>query len=1357
MAPKAETTPKVEELESENTSGGGGGNNAADKRNVSFEDEAGFVGQWTLGFLTPVLRFGATKALETTDLGTVKSKTRAEPSYGGVKAEWDKTLQLSLKSGDRPNLAAAIFRAYGPSHFYVAMIYYVVSALLGFVPILILGDIVAYFEQPNHETMVDPWIEVAALGVLPTIIGILQTRHNVVMTHLGVYVRTAVSMLTYHATLRASSYSRGLSSTGEVINIMANDAQQLQRFLSFVGLTLVAPLQIIIAIYLIYNEIGNAVWVGVGFMIVLGPINGLIFGQVSKLRRMVLKHSDKRVKLISEILGGIRIIKFNAWEDPFNETIQNIRQLEMNALTKLAYVIAIGFSLILLSAPILQPVLVFATYTANNTLTASKAFSVIALFNIMRFPFAFLPMGLVQYAQAMIAMGRVTRYLLLPELESYVDYDTSKEEGDIFIENASFGWSSQEKVQKYEAEQKMYEAKKKKSKRGICKKGEKDDNEKNESDEENSEDKAKLHRPILTDMNLHIQPGELVAVVGGVGSGKSSLLSALTGEMELLEGKLSIGVSGDSSKTNLIAYCAQSPFIINSTLRQNVKFNSQPKPDDFYQDCIEAACLSEDLSVLPSEDLTEIGERGINLSGGQKARVALARCMYSTAKIWLLDDPLSAVDAHVGDALMRSIIDPPLLNPETDTKPTRILITHHVHVLDLCDKVVVLKDGKVEHCGQYHDLVAKGIDFAGALEFQKDGEEGEQGEGEEAAVEATKSEEKTNSKKKTVKDSLTSKEERATGSVPFASYKYYAKIGGYWSAFTIITAGAASRGLEIGGSFWLSYWAEQASASSYYINMFTLISLGAVFMTAVRSILLANHRLAASVALHRDLTKSIMSAPISFFDITPIGRVLNRFSADMDKVDLELSSSLSQGISTTFSIVGSVSAIIAATRGFFLLPLIPMSFIYWYLQKWFRKSSTELQRVVSITASPIFVDFSETLNGISTIRAYNLQGKFFDTAVKNFDINNIAYTSLQHANSWLGLRLDVLGGFIGVFVGGLSLITKDSSGVSIPAGWLGLALTYSNELSQYLKHGVRMMANIEAEMNSVERIMYYTESIPAEAPATLPEDSKKASWPEDGSVDMDNVSMRYRDGPLILKGLTLSIRSGEHIGVVGRTGSGKSSLMNALLRIVELAEGKVIISGQDASKVGTKLLRSSLSIIPQDPILFSGSVRYNIDPFEVASDDEVWEILKKVQLDEVVDNLAKKLHEQVVEGGENFSQGQRQLMCIARALLRKPKILIMDEATASIDNATDALIQTMIRENFEKATILTIAHRLNTIMDSDRILVLDDGRVAEFDSPAALLAKKEGGIFKALVEKGREGRNSANPSRNSSRVDLTAL
>jgi ATP-binding cassette subfamily C (CFTR/MRP) protein 1 len=702
------------------------------------------------------------------------------------------------------------------------------------------------------------------------------------------------------------------------------------------------------------------------------------------------------------------------------------------------------------------------------------------------------------------------------------------------------------------------------------------------------------------------------------------------------------------------------------------------------------------------------------------------------------------------------------LKNEKETLPTRILVTHHVHVLPMCDIVYVLDEGKVVEKGTYDELIQRGVDIAGAVEFEKEQNEVSD---EDETKDKTNDFEKNNSNglksstnvkgidagsnnKAATFDKLTSKEERATGSIDFSAYLNYARIGGYLATIFTILAQGVGRGFEIGSAFWLSYWSSQmidendTRSTQYYLNIYALISMCAVFMQLIRSLLLARHRLKASTTLHENLTKSILSAPVSFFDITPIGRILNRFASDMDKVDLELSGSLSQAISTVFSIIGAVTAISAATKGIFLLPLMPLGAAYYYLQRWFRSSSTELQRLVSITASPIFVDFSETLNGITSIRAYDLQSAFFDTTLKNFDINNIAYTTLQHANSWLGLRLDALGGFIAAFVGGLSLATysSGSSSAFIPAGWLGLSLTYSNELSQYLKHGVRMLAQVEAEMSSVERILYYSDSIDSEAPrfiSNVDDVCEKSSWPQNGNITFENVSLRYRDGPLILKQLSLDIKSGERIGVVGRTGSGKSSLMNALFRIVELAEGKIIISGLDVSKLGTNILRSNLSIIPQDPVLFNNTIRYNIDPFKITTDDEIWHILRQVQLDEVVSNLEHKLEEVVAEGGENFSQGQRQLICIARALLRKPKILIMDEATASIDNATDALIQQMIRANFVGATILTIAHRLNTIMDSDRILVLEDGNVAEFDTPNTLMSISEGGVFKALVEKSR--------------------
>jgi len=483
------------------------------------------------------------------------------------------------------------------------------------------------------------------------------------------------------------------------------------------------------------------------------------------------------------------------------------------------------------------------------------------------------------------------------------------------------------------------------------------------------------------------------------------------------------------------------------------------------------------------------------------------------------------------------------------------------------------------------------------------------------------------------------------------------------------------------------------------------------------------------------LTKSILRAPVSFFDVTPIGRVLNRFAADMDKIDLELTQSLGQAVSTMYSVLGAVSAIVAATKGTLLVAFIPIGWANYVIQKWFRKSSTELQRAASVAASPIFTDFSQMLSGTSTIRAYGKESKFFGSCQTSFDKFNALYCTIQQANFWLGLRLDIMGGSVGAIIGGVALATNGSN--FIPAGWVGLALSYSIEVTGYLKHGVRMIAQVEAEMNSVERVLFYSNNVDEEGAADTKMDPKPSEWPSNGAIEIKNTSMRYRDGPLVLKNVSVSIKGGEKIGVVGRTGSGKSSLMSALFRITEVEDdgGKILIDGVDIGAIGLNSLRLSLSIIPQDPVMFSNTVRYNLDPFEDKSEYELWDALKKVQLAETIAVMPGGLDEQVAEGGENFSQGQRQLLCIARSLLRNPKVLVMDEATASIDNTTDAAIQSMIRENFADATVLTIAHRLNTIMDSDRVLVLDDGNVAEFDSPAALM--NADGIFASMVEKSK--------------------
>ena len=1382
----------------------------------SLEDQSGCLSSWTLQFLTPLLSLGSRKVLDAEDMGVPSEQDRASRAYEEAVRAWDeqaaktnaineqikarhqakldkcKTPEEREKLGEEPvlndpSIALALVKSFGRWKIIAATLFYVAGAFLSFVPVLILNQLVQFFESgeslSGYDDVPHPWMQVAVLGIVPVLVSILQTRNQTIMVHCAVFVRTAVSTLLYRKSLRVSAAGRAKTSTGQVVNMMSNDTAQLQRFLQFLGLILSAPLQIILALFLIYQEVGNAMWVGVGYMVFLAPINTFVFSIVSKQRRKVLKYSDLRVKMMNEILSGIRIIKFYAWERPFSKEVGELRQNEMEALAKLAYTSAVGFSLILMSAPLIQPILVFLTYVSiqDEPLTASTAFTTVALFNIMRFPFAFLPMGMLQYIQSKISLKRLERYLDLPELGEYIEPNPppvvevdapEAQEGSITIINGTFSWQDPDAKPIREVNEKP----KKKERRRSSRRPSKGSNAAL-SDEAMSnsvrsngsksagtaDDTAIVKETPITLQNLtcSIEAGSLVAVVGEVGCGKSSFLSAILGEMEPInDSKIYIPRSTEamekqkgaisSAYEGFVSYCAQTPWVVNDTLRGNILFG-RDFDEERYEMVLEACALTDDIKVLPAGDMTEIGERGINLSGGQKARVSLARAFYSAStKLMLMDDPLSAVDAHVGEHIFSKAINGPM-----GKDVTRVLVTHHVHLLARCDKVIVLERGTIKHQGTYKELIDAGVDFAGAVDAEKQQESGVPGGAAEEESDENKdgkqsedSDEKKAAMAKSGKK-LTSTEEREEGNVAGSAYSRYAEAGGYGVALMAICVSGVGRTLEVLAPFWLAFWAEEAGEASdrgdphsqgetyWYMSIYAVFGLAGVLCLTLRAIVIAVHRLRASRKLHDELTESVLRAPVAFFDVTPIGRVLNRFAADMDKLDLELTQSLSQGISTVFNVLGAIGAIIAATKGTLLAPLIPMGYIYYVIQKWFRKTSTELQRITSIANSPIFADFSQTISGTSTIRAYGSENRFFEKCKSSFDTMNASYILVQITNSWLGLRLDVLGGLLACMIAAVAVGT--SSYDFIPAGWLGLALSFSIEVSTYLKHGVRMIATIEAQMNSVERILYYTDNITPEADEFVPDkDPKEGTWPSSGEIEFKNASMRYRDGPLVLKDLSLKVKGGERIGVAGRTGSGKSSLMVSLFRVSEIEDdgGQVLIDGVDVGKIGVSTLRSNISIIPQDPILFSNTVRYNLDPFKKATDDEIWNVLEKVQMNDVVAALPDGIEEQVSEGGENFSQGQRQLICIARSLLRNPKILVMDEATSSIDNSTDAAIQTMIRENFAGATVLTIAHRLNTIMDSDRVLILDNGRVAEYDSPQSLL-QKEGGIFRGMVEKSR--------------------
>ena len=694
--------------------------------------------------------------------------------------------------------------------------------------------------------------------------------------------------------------------------------------------------------------------------------------------------------------------------------------------------------------------------------------------------------------------------------------------------------------------------------------------------------------------------------------------------------------------------------------------------------------------------MTAIGERGINLSGGQKARVALARALYSSkTKLMLLDDPLSAVDGHVGDHLFSEAICGDL-----SRGVTRILVTHHVQFLSKCDAVIVLEDGCIKSFGTYEELIAAGVDLQSATNIEAEPNESDMDESrrekrtmyKKSKSSLSQNEDDESSKQvhtsaaRKQGENLISDEERDLGSVDLAKYTFYAKAGGILNTVGFFTSQILGRGAEIGGAFWLVHWSDQVALAekigesmsleetAYYINMFTIIGVAGIVLLTLRSLFQSFHRLHASTKLHNDMLHQILRAPISFYDVTPIGRILNRFSADLDKIDLGLPMAVLSAGNSAALVLGSIVAVIISTSGAFLILLFPLLFVYFRMQRWFRKTSTELQRLTNINNSPIFADFSQTLSGTAVIRAYQVEDRFFSQTQKSFNTYNVVFVLFNNCTNWLSLRLDVLGGIVQSFIGALALATIGAK--FIPAGLLGLSLSFSIEATTFLKQAVRSFSKLEADMSSVERILYYTSDIPKEALDIVPDkDPDSQSWPSAGGIDIVNASMRYRDGPLILKGVTATIEAGEKVGIVGRTGSGKSSLVAALFRMTEIESGQIIIDGVDISEIGTDILRQKLSIIPQDPVMFSNTVRHNIDPLHRASDEELWEVLRRVELADFVAELPSGLDEMVMEGGDNFSQGQKQLLCIGRSLLKDTKILVMDEATASIDNATDALIQ----------------------------------------------------------------------------------
>ncbi len=849
-----------------------------------------------------------------------------------------------------------------------------------------------------------------------------------------------------------------------------------------------------------------------------------------------------------------------------------------------------------------------------------------------------------------------------------------------------------------------------------------------------------MDKVFLKNLNFKIEQGRLVAVIGSVGSGKSSFLSAILGDMVKFDGKINVQRN--------IAYASQQAWIQNATLKANILFGMQEDPG-FYEKVVDACQLRPDLSILAAGDMTEIGEKGINLSGGQKARINLARAVYSNASLYLLDDPLSAVDAHVSKAIFDSIIGPNgLLKGKT-----RVFVTNSLSYLPQVDQIILLSDGEIAETGTYAELSKSDSLFNEYIKsynsnqiYRKNSvisvhQETSYSTGKEQVTPLVgeNSEELTTEKKeekKQVKNTIIVQEIAAKGKVQWATILEYIKACRWYLTVAFLILYLIGFTFQYFANIWLSDWtnkmeAEQSDPSrrNYRLIIYVVLGMAQCVFAFAGDLLFSLMFIQACRTLHKALLHSILRCSMGFFESTPVGRILNRFSKDIESVDSTIPETYQTLIRCTMIVLLSL-VIISTSTPFFLIPFVPISIIYFFIQRFYVAATRALKRLDGVSRSPIFSHFGETLNGVSTIKAYNAQKRFTKLMQENIDKNLTYYYPLSVLARWLSCRLEFIGNIIGFLAALFAVIGRNT----ISPGAAGLSVTFAINITQALNWLVRMLSDFESNITSVERIKEYLDTKPHEAPWTLDESVVDKSWPMDGEIKFSNYAVKYReDLDFVLKNLRCNIEPNEKIGIVGRTGAGKSSLTLALFRILESEHGKILIDNVDIKTLGLHNLRQKITIIPQDAFLFSGTLRMNIDPFGQFSDPELWDVLDKAHLKTFVEGLDKKLDFECSEGGENLSVGQRQLVCLARALLRKTKILVLDEATASVDHNTDDLIQQTIRQEFKDCTILTIAHRINTIMDSTRIMVLDKSEIVEFDTPANLLADKNS-LFSSLAK-----------------------
>uniref|UniRef100_A0A0D9ZPW9 ABC transporter C family member 13 n=1 Tax=Oryza glumipatula TaxID=40148 RepID=A0A0D9ZPW9_9ORYZ len=1250
----------------------------------------------TFSWMNPVFAIGYKKPLDKNDVPDVYGKDSAEflsDSFKKIIDDVENRHGLNTKS-----IYTAMFLFIRRKAIMNAG-FAVLSASASYVGPSLINDLVKYLGGERQYGLKRGYLLAVAFLSAKVVETVAQRQWIFGARQLGMRLRAALISHIYQKGLRLSCSSRQKHTSGEIINYMSVDVQRITDVIWYTNYIWMLPIQLSLAVYVLHQNLGVGAWAGLAATLAIMACNIPLTRMQKRLQAKIMAAKDGRMKSTTEVLRSMKILKLQAWDMQYLQKLEALRNEEYNWLWRSVRLSAVT-TFIFWGAPAFISSITFgACILMGIPLTAGTVLSALATFRMLQDPIFTLPDLLSVFAQGKVSGDRVAKYLQEEELkyDAVIEIPRNDTEYDIEIDHGIFSWE------------------------------------------------LETTSPTLKDVELKVKRGMKVAICGMVGSGKSSLLSSILGEMPKLAG--TVRVSGSK------AYVPQSAWILSGNIRDNILFGN-PYDKEKYDKIIQACALTKDLELFANGDLTEIGERGINMSGGQKQRIQIARSVYEDADIYLFDDPFSAVDAHTGSQLFKDCLMGILKDK------TILYVTHQVEFLPTADLIL---DGNIVQKGKFDELLQQNIGFEAIVgahsqalesvinaesssrvtstenskpadtddEFEAENETDDQIQG------ITKQESAHDvSQDINEKGRLTQDEEREKGGIGKKVYWAYLRAV-YGGALVPVTIAAQSffQIFQVASNYWMAWASPPTSATRPTVGLglmfavYIALSIGSALCVFARSMLVSLIGLLTSEKFFKNMLHCIMRAPMSFFDSTPTGRILNRASNDQSVLDLEIANKLGWCVFSVIQILGTIGVMSQVAWPVFAI-FVPVTVVCFMCQRYYIPTARELARLSQIQRAPILHHFAESLTGASSIRAYGQKDRFRKSNLGLVDNHSRPWFHNISSMEWLSFRLNMLSNF--VFAFSLTLL------VSLPEGFInpsiaGLAVTYALNLNSQLASIIWNICNTENKMISVERILQYSR-IPSEAPLVVDYRRPPNNWPLDGNINIRCLEVRYAEHlPSVLRNISCTIPGRKKVGIVGRTGSGKSTLIQALFRIVEPREGTIEIDNIDICRIGLHDLRGRLSIIPQDPTMFEGTVRGNLDPVNEYSDQRIWEILDKCQLGDIVRQSPKKLDSTVVENGENWSVGQRQLFCLGRVLLKRSNVLILDEATASVDSSTDAIIQETIRDEFRDCTVLTIAHRIHTVIDSDLILVFSEGRIIEYDTPLKLL-ENENSEFSRLIK-----------------------